>query len=80
MRYKLQQVVDDYYNSYDFNALRDETKKEYQYHISIMLNTVVESKTIRERHCDKVSSRMAKRSYNQWCERGIHFANHVFIK
>ena len=77
MRYKLQQVVDDYYNSYDFNALRDETKKEYQYHISIMLNTVVESKTIRERHCDKVSSRMAKLSYNQWCERGIHFANHV---
>ena len=77
MRYKLQNVVDDYYNSYDFNVLVEGTKKEYQYHIGVMLDTVVEGKAIRERYCDKVSSRMAKLSYNQWCERGIHFANHV---
>jgi len=76
-RYKLQDVVHDYYNSYDFNNLRDETKKQYQYHIGIMLDTVVEGKAIRERYCDKVSSRMAKLSYNQWCERGVQLANHV---
>ena len=70
-RYKLQDVVHDYYNYYDFNNLRDETKKQYQYHIGIMLDTVVEGKAIRERYCDKVSSRMAKLSYNQWCERGV---------
>ena len=77
MKYSLQSVVDDYYNSYEFNNLRDETKKQYQYHLKIMLDTVVESKAIRERYCDKVSSRMAKLAYNKWCERGIQLANHV---
>jgi len=77
MKYSLQSVVDDYYNSYEFNNLRDETKKQYQYHLKIMLDTVVESKAIRDRQCDKVSSRMAKLAYNQWCDRGIHLANHV---
>ncbi len=77
MKYKLQNVVDDYYSSYDFNVLRDETKKSYKYHINIMLDTVVEGKAIRDRYCDKVSSRMAKLGYNQWCDRGIHLANHV---
>lgn len=77
MKYSLQSVVDDYYNSYEFSNLRDETKKQYQYHLKIMLDTVVESKAIRDRQCDKVSSRMAKLAYNQWCDRGIHLANHV---
>jgi integrase len=77
MQTKLQNVVEDYYNSYEFNNLVEQSKKQYQYHISIMLNTVVDGKAIRERQCDKVSSRMAKLAYNQWCERGIYLANHV---
>ncbi len=71
------ELAQKYYSSIDFKNLRDDTKKQYQYHIGVMLDTVVESKAIRERYCDKVSSRMAKLSYNQWCERGISFANHV---
>ena len=42
MKYQLQTVVDDYYSSYEFNNLRDETKKQYQYHIGVMLDTVVD--------------------------------------
>jgi len=67
----------DYYKSYEFNNLRDETKKQYQYHIGIMLDTVIDGKAIRDRQCDKVSSRLVKLAYNQWCERGVQIANHV---
>jgi len=74
---KLNKLVEDYYSSYEFNNLVEQTKKQYQYHISIMLDTVVDGKAIRERQCDKVSSRMAKVAYNQWCERGVYLANHV---
>ena len=77
MKYQLQTVVDDYYSSYEFNNLRDETKKQYQYHIGVMLDTVVDGKTFRDRQCDKLSSRLVKLAYNEWCERGVHFANHV---
>lgn len=77
MKYQLKSVVDDYYSSFEYNNLRDDTKKQYQYHINILLDTVVEGKTIGDRHCDKVSSRMAKLAYNEWCERGVQLANHV---
>ena len=43
---KLLKLVNDYYSSYDFNQLRDETKSQYKYHINIMLDTIVEDKTL----------------------------------
>ena len=67
----------DYYKSFEFNNLRDETKKQYQYHIETMLDTVIDDVPIRDRQCDKLSSRVAKLAYNQWCERGVQMANHV---
>lgn len=73
----LNYLADDYYSSYEFNNLRDETKKQYQYHIGIMLDTVVDGKAFRDRQCDKLSSRLVKLAYNEWCQRGVHFANHV---
>ena len=76
-KHDLQGLADDYYSSYEFNNLREETKRQYQYHIDIMLDTVIDSKAIRDRQCDKVSSRLVKLAYNQWCERGVQFANHV---
>ena len=42
-----------------------------------MLDTVIDGKAIRDRQCDKVSSRLVKLAYNQWCERGVPLANHV---
>ena len=74
---KLSKLIQDYYSSYDFNQLRDETKSQYKYHISIMLDTVVEDKDLGSTDSDKVTSRMAKEAYNNWCDRGVALANHV---
>ena len=71
------ELTQKYYSSIDYRNLREETKKQYQYHIGIMLDTVIDSKAIRDRQCDKVSSRLVKLAYNQWCERGVQIANHV---
>jgi len=74
---QLNKIVKDYYSSYDFKQLREETKAQYKYHIGIMLDTVVQDKRFGECDCEKVSSRMAKEAYNEWCDRGVALANHV---
>jgi len=74
---KVNKLVEDYYSSYDYRQLRDETKKQYQYFLSVMLDTVVDEKPLSSYNLDAVTSRFAKESYNQWCEKGIHMANHV---
>ena len=39
---QLTELVADYYKSYDYRNLRDETKKQYEYFINVMLNTEVD--------------------------------------
>jgi len=73
----IQMLVEDYYSSYDFKNLRDETKKQYQYFLGVMLNTVVESKPLCRYTTKDLSTRIAKVAYNQWCEKGIPMANHL---
>ena len=74
---KLNELIDDYYSSYDFKVLRDDTKKQYEYLIRVMLDTVVEGKPLCRYALDKITTRMAKDAYNQWCEKGITTANHL---
>jgi len=74
---KLNELIDDYYSSYDFKVLRDDTKKQYEYLIRVMLDTEVEGKPLCRYTLDKITTRMAKDAYNQWCEKGITTANHL---
>ena len=74
---KLREATDEYFISHDYSYLRDETKAHYAYLMGIALGTKVEGKTLAERRCDKISTRMAKQAYNQWCTKGIHMANHL---
>jgi integrase len=74
---KLTTLVDDYYKSYDYRNLRDDTKRQYKYHISVMLNTEVDGVKLSTLDYKKFPTRMAKEAYNQWCEKGIHMANHI---
>ena len=74
---KLNELIDDYYSSYDFKVLRDDTKKQYEYLIRVMLDTEVEGKPLCRYALDKITTRMAKDAYNQWCEKGITTANHL---
>ena len=74
---KLEKVITDYYSSYDYRNLRDETKKQYEYFLNVMLNTKVEGESLCQYDCDKLTTRVAKVAYNEWCEKGVSMANHV---
>ena len=74
---KLKKVITDYYSSYDYRNLRPETQKQYQYFIGVMENTQVEGQSLCQYNMDKITTRIAKVAYNEWCEQGLHMANHV---
>ena len=67
----VQQLVDKYYTSNDYNMLRDRTKKDYQYFLGVMCDSFGDV------NFDKLSSKQAKHAYEEWVERGISFANHI---
>jgi integrase len=74
---QLTKLVEDYYSSYDFRNLREETKVQYKYFLNVMLNTQVEGKALCQYNYNKLPTKVAKNAYNQWCEKGIHMANHI---
>jgi len=74
---KVLKLVNDYYKSYDFRNIRDETKKQYEYFINVMLNTEVDGQALSTLNINDLTTRMAKVAYDGWCEKGIHMANHI---
>ena len=74
---KLEQLIQDYYSSFDFKQLRDETKAQYKYFLGVLNSTLAEGKSLCQYDCDKITTRQAKTAYNEWCEKGLHMANHV---
>ena len=74
---RLTSLVDNYYSSYDYRNLRDETKVQYKYLLNVMLNTEVEGKPLCQYKYTDMPTRVAKIAYNDWCERGISTANHL---
>jgi integrase len=74
---KLSKLIEDYYSSYEYRQLRDETKVQYKYFINVMKNTQAEGKSLCQYNVEKITTKMAKTAYNEWCEKGISMANHV---
>ena len=68
-------MVSDYYSSYEYKELRDETKANYEYIIGQVLATNVAGQNFGRVDVNKLTSKMCKLAYDKWCERGIHFAN-----
>jgi len=64
-------LVNFFYQSNDFSALRDTTKVDYRYCLS-ELCAVLGNVRYRD-----VTSKVAKQHYEEWVKRGIHFANHI---
>ena len=64
-------MVQKYYSSNDFNMLRDKSKKDYQYFLGILTNTFGDVAY------DELTSKQAKHAYEEWVVRGISFANHI---
>ena len=67
----VQQLVDKYYTSNDYNMLRDRTKQDYQYFLRVMCQEFGDVKY------DALTSKQAKHAYEEWVARGISLANHV---
>ena len=78
---KLNNLLNEYYSSFDFNTLRSETKAQYQYFLSVSLTTDVKTlkhlTVLGDIDFSKVTTKIAKLCYEKWCEKGIHMANHV---
>ena len=75
----LNNLVKDYYLSFEYKSLREETKEKYQYFLHVLLETklVDNASKLGDTTCTMITSLMAKQAYNVWCDRGIHFANHI---
>jgi len=74
---KINKLVKDYYKSHDFINLREETKKQYIYFLNVMLNTEIDGVILSSKDCTTFPTKQAKMSYNLWCDKGIHMANHI---
>lgn len=77
MEMTLVTLADEYYSSHDFKHLRDETKQHYQYLIDVVQKTEVEDVVLGEIDFTCITTKQAKLSYDQWCDRGISLANHT---
>ena len=68
---KVSDLVKVYYLSNDFNMLRETTKVDYRYFLTVMCNSMG------NRKYSDITSKVAKFAYEEWVKRGISFANHV---
>ena len=75
---KVQDLLKEYYLSFEYNNLREETKAQYKYFLGIVSSTsVVDNKKLGSYKLSNLTTKLAKLSYNKWCERGVSFANHL---
>ena len=75
---KVEELLNEYYLSFEYNNLRQETKVQYKYFLSIVSSTsVVDGKELGSYKLSSLTTKLAKLSYNKWCERGVSFANHL---
>lgn len=69
----VQQLVNHFLQSKDFEMLRDKTKQDYRYFLSILCDS------LGKQQYDTLTGARAKAAYNQWLERGVSLANHVAV-
>jgi len=68
---KVTDLINYYYLSNDFKMLRDSTKVDYRYFLTVV------HQTIGCRKYREVTPKVAKQAYEKWVERGVSFANHA---
>tara|TARA_R110002020_G_scaffold145893_2_gene320180 strand:+ start:355 stop:1440 length:1086 start_codon:yes stop_codon:yes gene_type:complete len=67
----VKQLIDYYYQSNDFKMLRDTSKEDYKYFLTVA------NMSLGNKKYALISPKFAKQTYEEWVERGISFANHV---
>ena len=75
----LKNLIKEYYLWFEFKSLRDETKQQYQYFLSVLLDTMLPDTDTKLGNItiNNITTLMAKHAYNDWSNRGVHLANHV---
>ena len=68
---KVTDLIEYYYQSNDFNMLRSTTKQDYRYCLDVL------SRSVGHYKYKNVTSKVAKRVYEEWVTSGVSFANHV---
>jgi integrase len=67
----VKQLIDYYYQSNDFKMLRETSKEDYIYFLSVA------NMSLGNKKYSLITPKFAKQTYEEWVERGISFANHV---
>ncbi len=73
----VQDTVNSYYKSSDFNMLGEKSKVDYQYCIGVMLDTKIDSRKLGDMAVKKLTGHKARRAPEEWLGRGIYLANYV---
>jgi len=68
-------LIQEYYNSLDYQKLKEETKKIYKYQLSMIVLTEVNGKLLGKYDIDRITQPMCQKVYEILCKRGIPFAN-----
>ena len=67
----------EYYGSYEFKHIKEETKKQYVYFSRIVMDSDLQSSKLGNYQLQKITTKMCKVVYREWCNRGVSLANHV---
>ena len=67
----VKQLINYYYQSNDFKMLRDTSKEDYKYFLTVA------NMSLGNKKFAHITPKIAKKTYEEWVERGVSFANHV---
>jgi len=73
---KLMEIANFYLNSEAFKRLKAKTQKDYESHLSSIVNTVVEGKALGVYHNKSIKVRHLTAAYEQWLQSGVRSANY----
>ena len=73
---KLLEIAEFYLNSEAFKRLKAKTQKDYESHLSSIVNTVVEGKALGVYHNKSIKVRHLTDAYEQWLQSGVRSANY----
>ena len=67
----LLKVIDDYYGSHSWETLKSKTQDDYRYCLSVACKTLGRYKL------KDITTKLAKKHYQEWLKRGVSSANHI---
>jgi len=73
----LKDLSDKYFLSNDYRSLSYKSQVDYSYFMNVVLDTIVEKKSLSTTNVKYMTGAKARQAYEQWLTRGVQMANHV---